>query len=258
MVQVGSGADDLALASLAHELRTPITAIVGYSELIASRRAACEDLERYSDHLLAAAQTLEQTVDAMLDMARIARGKLKLSEGSVDIFGELTLAVTLMHDAAAARHMRIVTTTDARLPAVRGDARLLRQVFTNLISNAIKYGAEGSRILVDVALDTEGDLVIEVRDTGVGIAPDDLARVFEPFDRLGRDENNDIRGCGLGLPLARALVELHGGELTLESKVGIGSTATVRLPAERLTRCTDDPQRAFRFTIGGNYSVSSA
>lgn len=250
MAQVGGVAEDLALASLAHELRTPINAIVGYSELIASRRAAAEDVERYSDHLLAAAQTLEQTVDAMLDMARIARGKLSLSEGRVDIFTELTAAVRLMNDAATARHIRIVTTVDAKLPAVRGDRRLLRQVFTNLLSNAVKYGDEHCRILIEAEVEEGGDLAISFRDTGIGISPEDLERVFQPFDRLRQHDDGAIRGCGLGLPLSRALVELHGGELTLESEIGIGSTATVRLPSDRLTGPANDPQWAFRFTIG--------
>ena len=239
---------ELALASLAHELRTPINAIMGYGELIA-RGPTAGDAPRYADNLLEAAQALGATVDAMMDMARIESGRLRLSETKFDIARELSTAVRLLAAQAAARRVRIVITVDGDLPAVRGDKRLLRQVFTNLISNAIKYGAEGEQVHVDVSTPEAGGMRIAVSDTGAGMDSCDVERAFLPFERLGQERQGKVPGSGLGLPLAKALVELHSGRIEVASEPDTGTSVAVVLPSERLAGAANGPQRAFRFSL---------
>ena len=185
----------------------------------------------------------------MLDLARIQRGCLELSEKAVDLAGELSGAVRIMADAAARRRMRMVTTVDADLPAVRGDARLIRQILLNLISNAVKYGDEDSVVTLDLQRSEEGAICVSVENSGEGMCREEIEAAFLPFMRLRAANEASVRGSGLGLPLSRALAELHGGSLVLESENGGVIRSMLTLPAARVAAPPRSAQRAFRFSL---------
>lgn len=242
----GTVGSNLALAALAHELRTPITTILGYGELIGHAGGGA-DTGRYAEALLEAARTLDATLNAMLDLIQIERGDLTLADDDVDIGRELLAAARLLHGAGAARAIRILTEVEGDLPAVLGDARMLRQVFLNLIGNALKYGASDSSVLLRARRMPDGGLAVTVSDRGAGMRTEDIRRAFIPFDRLGRDTTDAPQGSGIGLPLCKAIAELHGGHVVLRSEIGVGTTATLILPPERMRCPANHLQPTFAF-----------
>lgn len=242
----GTVGSNLALAALAHELRTPITTILGYGELIGHAGGGAETA-RYAEALLEAARTLDATLGAMLDLIQIERGNLALAEDDVDIGRELLAAARLLHGAGAARGIRILTEVEGDLPVALGDARMLRQVFLNLIGNALKYGASDSSVLLRARRMPDGGLAVTVSDKGAGMRTEEIRRAFIPFNRLGRNATDAQQGSGIGLPLCKAIAELHDGHVVLRSDVGVGTTATLILPPERIGGRTNHLQPTFAF-----------
>ena len=241
------GTEGYALAAMAHELRTPLTAILGYSELL-QEEVRSDEGRHYATALLEAAHILGSTVEAMLDYTRIHRGELKLAETKVDLAGIAACAVRLVQPSAERRDMCVRTCIEDDVASFRGDERLFRQLLSNLLVNAVRYGDEGSRIFLRAACHA-GSLEIRIEDCGLGIAPEDIERAFLPFDRLGRSCDGHIHASGIGLPLCRAIAELHGGTVTLDSRVGVGTTAIVRIPAWRMIVRAPQLQESFDFAM---------
>jgi signal transduction histidine kinase len=173
-------------------------------------------------------------IDDLLDLARAETGRLAVVDSVVDPARFIATACRVLEPEAIANRIALTHVIGVDVAYMRGDATRLRQVLFNLIANAIKFTRAGGTILVEASRDTAGGLQILVADTGIGIAEQDLAHVMEPFAQVARASGTSRPAVGLGLPLSRHLIELHGGSLELESTPGIGTTAVIRILSERM------------------------
>jgi len=218
------------LANMSHELRTPLNAVIGFSEVLKERMFGeiNDKQEEYLGDILSSAQHLLSLINDILDLSKIEAGRMELDPSEFDLPAAVDDALLLLRERAGRRGIALERTMGARLGTIRADQRKVKQVLLNLLSNAIKFTPEGGR--VDVTATVAGGYAeIAVRDSGVGIAPEDHETVFEEFRQVGaRDKKAE--GTGLGLPLTKKFVELHGGRIRLESKPGEGSTFTFTLP----------------------------
>ena len=232
--ETANRAKTIFLANMSHELRTPLNAIIGFSDLALSVMTG-SDLDNYGGFLgdiSESAHHLLRVISDILDVSRVEVGKVVLHDSHLDV-GEIILSVQRLIDHVMTRKKQTLTYTPAaHLPRLRGDARLLKQILLNLVSNAAKFSPEMGNVRVVTGL-VEGGIAITVEDDGVGIAPDDLAMVLQPFGQAENAISPKQEGTGLGLPLAKGFVELHGGILTLDSAVGRGTRVTVIFPASR-------------------------
>ena len=220
------------LATMSHELRTPLNAIIGFSEVMQAQMFGelNEQQLGYVDDVLAAGRHLLSLINDVLDLAKVEAGRMELDLAEVSLPDVLRSGVT-MHDEHA-RRGRLSLGLDVRPEeiVVRADERKVRQIVFNLVSNAIKFTPPDGRVDISAQL-RNGSVEVAVTDTGPGISPDDLELIFEEFRQVG--DGREHEGTGLGLPLSRRFVELHGGRLWVESTVGAGSTFRFTLPVEQ-------------------------
>jgi PAS domain S-box-containing protein len=221
---------DEFLATLSHEIRTPLNAVLGWTKILlardvdqALRRRALEVIDRN-----AVAQM--HMVEDMLDMARIMSGKLRIDVQPVEVIPVVQAALDVVTPTAVAKEISVETVFPAQHQWIAGDADRLQQILWNLLSNAIKFTENGGNISVHVE-GTDDGVRITVADTGIGIDPEFLPQMFERFRQAHASSSRRHGGLGLGLPLVRQLVEMHGGSISATSTVGVGSTLTVTLPA---------------------------
>ena len=231
----GDRAKSQFLATMSHELRTPLNAIIGFAEflgtdlcgpLTAKQRGYVGDIHRAGAHLL-------DLVNDVLDLSRVDARQLTLDEDVVDIEETIAGAVTMVTLRAAEVGIALRSTIAGNLPLVRGDARRLRQVLLNLLSNAIKFTPKDGAITLS-AERRGADIAIVVADTGIGMAPEHIGIALARFGQVDNRLARRYEGSGLGLPLVKRLVELHGGALAIDSTLGRGTTVTVLLPADRV------------------------
>jgi GAF domain-containing protein len=219
------------LANMSHELRTPLNAVIGFSEVLLQRMFG--DLNAKQDEYLkdiyASGQHLLSLINDILDLSKIEAGRMELAPAPFHLPTALENAVTLVRERASRHGIALELDIDPRLGEVVGDERKVKQVLLNLLSNAVKFTPEGGRISLKASR-TVGAVEIAVTDTGIGIAPEDQAAIFEEFRQVGSDETRKQEGTGLGLTLAKKFVELHGGRIWVESELGRGSTFTFTLP----------------------------
>jgi signal transduction histidine kinase len=219
------------LANMSHELRTPLNAIIGFSEVLDERYFG-ELNEKQADYVKdihSSGRHLLQLINDILDLSKIEAGRMELDVADFDLPAALQNALTLVRERAQRHGIELGLTVDGALGAFRADERKFKQIMLNLLSNAVKFTPEGGK--VSVAAKLNGSAVeVSVSDTGVGIAPEDQAIVFEEFRQVGRDYTRKAEGTGLGLALTRRFVELHGGVISLASMLGKGSTFTFTLP----------------------------
>ncbi|MFZ2006392.1 MAG: HAMP domain-containing sensor histidine kinase [Stellaceae bacterium] len=221
------------LANVTHELRTPLNAIIGFSEIIESG-GAVGDHTVYGKYIHDAGTRLLTMINDVLTLARIEAGKVELDEQVVTLGEVIGASIRALSAEAAAKSVTIIDEGGSDAP-IRLDPNRMKQVFVHLLSNAVKFNREGGTVRVSAALDRPDTLTVCVSDTGCGIPPDHLNRVFEPFSQVEDHLTRENEGVGLGLPLARAMVRMHGGDLALTSQVGIGTTVEALLPAQRLS-----------------------
>ncbi len=227
-----SRAKDLFLATLSHELRTPLNAIVGWSRLLHDAPGDAVRLARGLSAIERNGRALAQHVADLLDMSHLASGKVRLDPVEVDFGAAVERAVEAVRPSASARGVSVTLTRPADAPRVLGDAGRLQQVAWNLLSNAVKFSSLGGRVGVRIARDELSRAVLEVSDSGAGIAPELLPRIFDTFVQGDGSAARRHGGFGLGLSVTRALVLLHGGEIEAASAgLGRGATFTVRLRA---------------------------
>lgn len=223
------------LANLSHELRTPMNAIMGFSELIASGAVGEVNAKQaeYLRDVQTSAKRLLDLINDLLDLSRAEAGRLELEATPTDLGG-------LIHEACRILMLRARdkgVSLEYDLPEVaraQVDERKMLQVVLNLVTNAVKFTPEGGRVHVQVDGEATGGCRIDVTDSGVGIAEADLARVFEPFSRGRGDYTRHSEGSGIGLALVKVLVNLHGGEIALDSELGVGTRVSVHLPPHRV------------------------
>jgi PAS domain S-box-containing protein len=225
------------LANMSHELRTPLNAIIGFSEIMKNELFGPIGNTNYGDYardIHESGTHLLSVINDILDVSKAEAGKIELHEEEVDVGQIVEASIRYVRDRASALKVRLGNDLPDGLPLVRVDPLRLKQVLLNLLSNSVKFTPEGGDVTVAGGVSPAGEFVLAIVDTGIGIAPEDLQRVLEPFGQVDSTMHRRYEGTGLGLPLAKALVELHGGTLALDSKVGVGTTVTVRLPKERV------------------------
>ncbi len=232
------------LANMSHELRTPLNAIIGFSELLQSQPFGPLGHAKYHEYLTdihLAANHLLEIINDVLDMSKIEAGKFALAEETMHLPTLLDQAARLMQERAAARHVTLTVQADAALPQITADPRIIRQMLFNLLGNAIKFSDQGDKIMIRSHRDPiSGAAVIQVIDTGRGMDPASIPFVLERFHQLDDSQLNTGRGTGLGLPLTRAMTELHGGQLKLESAPGQGTTVTILFTSLACHGCASD------------------
>jgi GAF domain-containing protein/anti-sigma regulatory factor (Ser/Thr protein kinase) len=219
------------LANMSHELRTPLNAIIGFSEVLGERLFGelNEKQAEYTDDILTSGRHLLSLINEILDLSKVEAGRMELEVASFDLPLAIDNARTFVRERATKHGITLDVAIDERLGDYVGDERKIKQILLNLLSNAVKFTPEGGRIGIN-AKQTNGAVEISVSDTGIGIAPEDQARIFEEFRQVGADYAHKSEGTGLGLTLAKKFVELHGGKIWVESEVGKGSKFTFTLP----------------------------
>jgi signal transduction histidine kinase len=231
------------LAKISHELRTPLNAIIGFSELIihASRPPLDQAQQRtYVEDIYASGRHLLEVINDILDFARAESGKLMLQESDADIGEILTSIDRLLGPRIRDAGLELNLEVPPRLSRLWCDERKLKRMLLNLITNSVKATPSGGRISVGVS-EEEAGIVVAVEDTGVGIPPEDLERVLEPFVQVESALNRRHEGTGLGLALVKAMIEIHGGRIELRSRVGRGTMVRLIFPHERLATPIETP-----------------
>ena len=229
------------LANMSHELRTPLNAIIGFSEILSMQifgplgseryRAYVEDIHQSGNHLLG-------IINGILDLSKAEAGKLTLDETDVDLAEVLRQSGRMFRTKATEEGIKLIFDLPEDMPRVRADSRLISQVVINLISNAIKFTNQGT-VAVSLGQNPDGACFIRVRDTGVGIAKENIPKVIEPFVQVESAFSRGHEGTGLGLPFVQKLMELHGGDLSIQSELGEGTSVTVRFPESRVVGAAD-------------------
>jgi PAS domain S-box-containing protein len=243
------------LANMSHELRTPLNAIIGFSEIIADGvfgPIGNPKYLEYAKNINESGVHLLDLISDILDLSKIEAGRLDLDDEELDLRRVINLCVVVVKERADAGGLGIEVNTPENLPHIRADGRSFKQILLNLLSNAVKFTPPGGRVTVEVQYEPREGYVIAVSDTGIGIPPEALELVFTPFGQVDNILTRKHEGTGLGLPLARALVEAHGGKLEIESDLEHGTTITVRMPPERAVRRGDPvPDLSDAATGGG-------
>jgi signal transduction histidine kinase len=219
------------LANMSHELRTPLNAIIGFSEALIDKLfgdLTDKQLE-YQKDIHQSGKHLLSLINDILDLSKIEAGRMELELSSFHLPTAISNAVTLIRERALRHGIALGVEIDPRLGDFQADERKVKQILLNLLSNAVKFTPDGGRVDLSATMDTD-KVEIAVKDTGVGIAPQDQASLFEEFKQLGKDSSRKAEGTGLGLALTKRLVELHGGQISVDSTVGHGSTFRVKLP----------------------------
>jgi signal transduction histidine kinase len=224
------------LANMSHELRTPLNAIIGFTEMLSRGYfgALNGKQSEYVRDIGASGHHLLELINTVLDMSKIEAGRYEMSEERVDIGAIFDETCTFLHVRAKEGGIDLQSIVDRDLPLVRADRRALLQVLVNLAGNAVNFTGPGGEVRLSAALASDGAVIVSVADTGTGIDPAALPRLFEPFQRSDARLSRKSGGSGLGLSISKMLVERHGGTLEMDTAVNVGTTFTVRLPATRV------------------------
>ena len=227
------------LATMSHELRTPLNAIIGFSEMMKSEMFGTLGNPHYAEYardINESGSHLLNLINDILDVSKLEAGKIEIFDTDCDV-GEIIAAANLfVREQALEGDVEIEAINVSGLPPLRADERRLKQVLINLMSNAVKFTLPGGKITVSARAEAATGYILEVRDTGIGIAPDDISKALEPFAQIDSTLSRRFEGTGLGLPLTRSLVELHGGSIGLQSELGEGTLVTVTFPPDRIVQ----------------------
>ena len=218
------------LANMSHELRTPLNAIIGFSEVLTERMFGelNERQEEYLNDILSSGRHLLSLINDILDLSKVEAGQMELELSAFSLTEALDNGLTMIRERASNHGIGLSLDVDPTLDVIEADERKVKQIVFNLLSNAVKFTPDGGQVDLSAAI-VDGGVQVVVRDSGIGIAPEEQALVFEEFRQVGHSVHRQ-EGTGLGLALVRRFVELHGGQVTLESVVGVGSTFIFTLP----------------------------
>lgn len=223
------------LANMAHELRTPLNAIIGFSEVMKLDQARMRgSYPEYAGYIHDAGTGLLDIINGILDIARIEAGHVALQEDFITLGQLVRSSINTIRPIAQQKFITIDCNIQKPSTMIYVDATKFKQVTLNLLSNSVKFTKPRGSIQVDSERHKNGDLVLSISDTGIGIPPEEIERIFQPFEQIADHLTREHEGTGLGLPIAKALMELHDGELVLSSQPGTGTTARLRLPGDRV------------------------
>jgi signal transduction histidine kinase len=225
------------LAKISHEIRTPLNAIIGFSEVMMDERFGPVGNERYRQYLKdihASGGHLISLLTDLVDLSKIEAGKLELTFVSLNLNDVIQQCVAIMQQQASRERVIIRTSLSTNLPQIVADARSMRQIALNLLSNSIKFTGAGGQVIVSTALTDNQEVVLRVRDTGIGINEKDLESALEPFRQVATAVQWGSIGTGLGLPITRALVEANHARFRITSEVGDGTLVEVVFPVTRV------------------------
>jgi len=219
------------LSNVSHELRTPLSSIIGFAELL--RESASGEGERqyrYAENIMSSGRMLLGLINDLLDLAKIEAGKLQLHLADINLRELLTNLIDFVRPLADKKSLQLAVILPDEIPNLHSDPGRMQQILFNLLSNAIKFTPDGGLVELSLLIEDTDEIIIRVRDTGVGIPPDKLETVFEKFRQLDGSMTREHGGTGLGLAISRDLARLLGGDLNATSREGEGSVFTVRLP----------------------------
>jgi signal transduction histidine kinase len=225
------------LAKVSHEIRTPLNAIIGFAEVMAEQRFGPIGNERYREYLKdiqASGAHLISLINDLLDLSKIEAGKLDLSFASVDLNDIASQCMAIMQPQANRERIIIRTSLAPHLPPVVADARSIRQIVLNLLSNSIKFTQPGGQVIVSTALSDTGEVTLRVRDTGVGMSESELKVALEPFRQIATAGRTPTAGSGLGLPLTKALAEANRASFSIKSAHNAGTLVEITFPTTRV------------------------
>jgi signal transduction histidine kinase len=235
------------LANMSHELRTPLNAIIGFSDIIKDERLGSVGNTKYRDYaddINESGQHLLALINDILDLSKVESGTDELNEENIEVSQIADAMAKLVFALARKGNVKLELDVPDDIPLLYADERKVKQILLNLLSNAIKFTPVGGTVTLKIWSRAKSGYLFQVIDTGIGIAFDDIPRALAPFQQIDSGLNRKHEGTGLGLPLAKSLVEMHGGYLDLQSEVGVGTTVTVRFPAERIARSSHDTEAA--------------
>jgi two-component system cell cycle sensor histidine kinase PleC len=222
------------IANMSHELRTPLNTVIGFAKLIGEyeqRRLSGGQIVEYADLIRDAATHLLAVINDILDISKMQSGRYTLDAREIELKAVLQASLAGFEQHATDLGVTLEGHIEANLPTVRGDPAKLRQVFNNLISNAIKFTPPGGSVLVAAGALADGGATVSVRDTGVGMTRGEIEVALTPFAQVDASHSRWREGAGLGLPIAKALVQLHGGTLEIRSAKSLGTEVAVTLPS---------------------------
>ena len=231
------------LANMSHELRTPLNAIIGFSEVIqkAIIGPLSERYRAYGADIFSSGTHLLGLINDILDLSKLEAGQFELHEEDVDIREAIEASMRLVGPQAEKSRVQLSKAIDENIALIRADDRRIRQILINLLSNAVKFTTAGGKVRV-ASFATNAGLAIAVSDTGIGMASEEIPKALEEFGQIDSKISRQYAGTGLGLPLAKHLIELHGGTLTIKSQINVGTTVTIVLPHERILGRLTTPQ----------------
>lgn len=235
--EAASEAKSRFLANMSHELRTPLNAIIGFSYLLMDPSLWSPDRKRqrqYVDDIHSSGNHLLSLINDILDVSRIEVGAIELNEETTRVDQIIGSSVKMLQLIAAEAGIDLRLSIADNPLKIHVDRRLFSQAILNLLSNAIKFTPRGGSVILSAGFVENGKLEIAVRDTGIGMTEEQIRQVGQPFVQVDSDLNRRYEGAGLGLAITKGLIILHGGKLTLESRRGKGTSATIYLPAERV------------------------
>jgi two-component system cell cycle sensor histidine kinase PleC len=221
------------ISNMSHELRTPLNSVLGFSKLLTEhehRKLSDDDIVEYARLVQDAAAHLLTVINNILDISKLHSGSFMLDPSDVQVADTIDDSLVTFNKQIADSGLNVVCNIANDLPNIQGDEQKLRQIFTNLLSNSVKFTPAGGTITIDAHHAPNGDIVVEIRDTGVGMTEEEIRAALAPFGQADASRSRWREGSGLGLPIAKALVDLHGGNIQIKSTKGQGTEVTVRLP----------------------------
>ncbi len=239
-LEAANAAKTRFLANMSHELRTPLNTIIGFSDVMLKEHgaqngaeASPETHQQFLQLINEAGNHLLQIVNDVLDTAKTESGQIQLYEELIEVDNIVSACEGLVSGLAAEKEVDLTSTFGEKLPRFWGDGKRLKQILINLLSNAVKFTPAGGRVELQAFRANDGGLMISVSDNGIGIHPDNIESAFTPFQQIDSHLTREYEGTGLGLPLAKAFTELHGGVLGIQSSLGCGTTVRVHFPPKR-------------------------
>lgn len=233
-----SHAKSTFLANMSHELRTPLNAIIGFSEMIIKETFGKLGNEKYKEYLKdvhSSANHLLEIINEVLDMSKIEAGRVELDEEEINVHDLVKSVIRMMESRAFSNRISMRTDISPSLPNLLADERLVRQILINIVANAVKFSNNGGFVEIGANVLDDGRMQINVKDNGIGIPKNRIKQAMEPFGQvMDKAENSRPQGTGLGLPLAKAMTELHEGVLSIDSDIGKGTNVFISFPSYRV------------------------